>query len=84
MQSCRQDYKTIRHSVRLPKTSINLILFQDLLATGVLARTHCIRELLDVRDGVIDIPGLDIDEVLTTIYEICCNWFSLCIICKLF
>ena len=39
----------------------------------LLARSHCIRELLDVRDGVIDIPGLDIDEVLTTINDICCN-----------
>ena len=41
--------------------------------TDLLARSHCIWELLDVRDGVIDIPGLDIDEVLTTINEICCN-----------
>ena len=52
--------------------------------TDLLARSHCIRELLDVRDGVIDIPGLDIDEVLTTINEICCNWFPLCIIYNLF
>ena len=52
--------------------------------TDLLARSHWIRELLDVHDGVIDIPGLDIDEVLTTINEICCNWFPLCIICKLF
>ena len=52
--------------------------------TDLLARSHCIRELLDVRDGVIDIPGLDIDEVLTTINEICCNWFPLCIVCNIF
>ena len=52
--------------------------------TDFLARSHCIQELLDVRDGVIDIPGLDIDEVLTTINEICCNWFPLCIIYNLF
>ena len=52
--------------------------------TGLLARSHCIRELLDVRGGVLDIPGLDIDEFLATINEICCNWFSLCIICNLF
>ena len=52
--------------------------------TDLLARSHCIRELLDMGDGVIDIPGLDIDEVLTTINEICCNGFPLCIICNLF
>ena len=52
--------------------------------TDLLTRSQCIRELLDVRDGVIDIPGLDIDEVFTTINEICCNWFPLCIICNLF
>ena len=52
--------------------------------TDMLARSHCIRELLNVRDGAIDIPVLDIDEVLTTINEICCNWISLCIICNLF
>ena len=45
----------------------------EILGTGLLTRFHCIRELLDVRDGVIDIPGLYIDEVLTTINEICCN-----------
>ena len=52
--------------------------------TDLVARSHCIRELLDVRDGVIDIPGLDIDEVFTTINGICCNWFPVCIICNLF
>ena len=41
--------------------------------TDLLAGSHCIQELLDVRDGVIGIPGLYIDEVLTTINEICCN-----------
>ena len=52
--------------------------------TDLLTKSHCIRELLDVRDGVIDIPSLDIDEVLTTINEIICNWLSLCIICYIF
>ena len=50
----------------------------------MLARSHCIPELIDVRDGFIDIPGLDTDEVFTTINEICCNWFSSCIICNFF
>ena len=35
--------------------------------TDLLTRSQCIRELLDVRGCVIDIPGLDIDEILTTI-----------------
>ena len=39
----------------------------------LLARAQCIRELLDVRDGVIEIPGLHIDEIFTTINELCCN-----------
>ena len=51
----------------------------DIPDTNLLARSRCIRELLDVRDGFIDNPGLETDEVLTTIYEKCCNWFSLCI-----
>ena len=35
--------------------------------TDLLARSHSIRDLLDVRDGVMDLPGFDIDEVLLTI-----------------
>ena len=30
-----------------------------------------------------NIPGLDIDEVLATMNEICCNWLSLYIFCNL-
>ena len=49
----------------------------EIPATDLLARSQCICELLEVFDWVINTPGLDIDEVLTTINEICCNSFSL-------
>ena len=48
--------------------------------TDLLARWQCIGKLFDVFNGVIDTPGLDFDEVLTTINEICCNLFSLYIV----
>ena len=52
--------------------------------TDWLARSQYINELLDVRDGVISIPGQDIGRVLTTTNEICCNLFSLCFISNYF
>ena len=63
------------YRIRMPK---------QILEPFVLARAQCIRESLNMDDGVIDIPRHHIDNVLTTIKRFCCNWISVCVIADYF